>query len=180
MRVTFLIFVSWFLFDAGIVRGQQREPTITSARSSIFVTYPKLKEQAADYGGAFVGKDFERLVDLTWTKYVEEFGRQALLSEVAQTAQILEAHGASLISWAPGEATQMLEESGVLYAVVPTTLKIKVGEQTSDSCVCVIAISTDRGEHWQFISSSCVKLNDAFPQVAEKLILCGEKESVKL
>jgi hypothetical protein len=177
INVALLIFAA-LVFFAGSVRGQQPVLTATSERSSIFATYPALKHQASEYGEAFVGKDFERLVDLTWPAYVERFGRQALLTDVAQGARELEALGGLLVSWAPREATQLIEDSGSLYAVVPTAMRIKAGEQTSELAVCLIAISTDQGEHWKFISSSCVRLKDAFPEVAERLILCPEKQSV--
>jgi len=63
-----------------------------------------------------VRKDFERLVELTWPKYVAAFGKTGLLDEVAKGAREIEAHGGTVVSWTPGEATQLIEESGFLYA----------------------------------------------------------------
>jgi len=158
----------------------QKQLTATVDRTSIFETYPNLKIQVTEYGDAYVRKDFERLVELTWSKYVAGYGKATLLNEVALGAREIEEHGGIVVSWVPGEATQVIEESGFLYAVVPTRMKIKAGDQTADTPVCLIAISADRGEGWTFISSTCVNPKREFPQVAEKLILCEEKASVGL
>jgi len=66
-----------------------------------------------------------------------------------------------------------------LYAVVPTAWKEK-GAEPADTTVCLIAISADRGENWTFISSTCIRPKREFPQVADRLNLCEEKESVGL
>jgi hypothetical protein len=178
VKIALSILVSVVLCS-GLAHGQ-KQLTATGDRTSIFETYPNLKTQVTEHGDAFVRKDFERLVELTWPKYVAGYGKAALLNTVAKTARELEENGVTLVSWTPGEATQLIEESGFLYAVVPTVLKLKASDQTADTPVCLIAISADRGEDWTFISSTCVKPKREFPQVAKKLILCEEKESVGL
>jgi hypothetical protein len=146
---------------------------------SIFAICPNLETQAGEYGDSFVRKDFGRLVELTNPKYVEmSGGREKLIREVTQTGVELEKDGARVISWTPTEAIQLLKESGTLYAVVPTSLKITLRGRTSDSCVCLIAVSIDQGEHWTFVSSNCVKLSVAFPEVAQKLVICPNNTDV--
>ena len=100
------------------------------------------------------------------------------MSEVIRAQIVLEEHGARVISWTPTEATQLLKESGTLYAVLPTSLKITLRERISDSCICLIGVSVDQGEHWTFVSSNCVKLCDALPEVAEKLVICPNNTDV--
>jgi hypothetical protein len=178
VKIGLLIFVSLALCSGFV--DAQTQPTATGNRTSIFETYPNLKSQVTDYCEAFVVKDFERLVELTWPKYVAGHGKEWLLTEVAKTAREIEDHGGTMVSWTPGEATQVIDESGLLYAVVPTVWKMRAGDQTADTPICLIAISADRGENWTFISSTCVNPKRAFPQVAEKLILCEEKGSVGL
>lgn len=177
MKIALLSFVSLALFSGFV--DAQTQPTADGNRTSIFETYPNLKTQVTDYCGAFVRKDFERHVELTWAKREAGRGKEWLLTEIAKSALGLEGYGAAMVSWTPKEATQVVDEDGVLYAVVPTVWKMK-GIDPADATVCLIAVSADRGENWTFISSNCIRPKREFPQVADKLILCEAKESAGL
>ena len=177
MKIGLLIFGSLVLCS-GLVDAQT-QLTAPGNRNSIFETYPKLKTQVTDYCEAFVRKDYERHVELTWPKYGAGHGKEWLLTEIAKSWRELEGYGVAVVSWTPKEATQVIDESGVLYAVVPTAWKEK-GAEPADTTVCLIAISADRGENWTFISSTCIRPKREFPQVADRLNLCEEKESVGL
>ena len=173
MKIGLLIFVSLALCS-GFVYAQT-QPTADGNQAAIFETYPTLKAQVTEYCEAYVRKDFERHVDLTWPKYGGASGKQWLLTEIAKGAREIEEYGAAMVSWTPKDATQLIDESGVLYAVVPTVWKMK-GTNPTDTTVCLIAISADRGENWTFISSNCICPKREFPQVADRLILCEPKE----
>lgn len=177
VKIGLLIFVSLVLCSGFV--DARTQPTADGNRTSIFETYPNLKTQVTDYCEAFVRKEFERHVELTWPKYGAGRGKEWLLTEIAKSAREIEGYGAAYVSWTPQEATQVIDESGVLYAVVPTVLKMK-GTDPADTTVCLIAISADRGENWTFISSNCVCPTREFPQVADRLILCEAKEAVGL
>ena len=173
MKTVFSCLALLLLCQAAFSCSPEQEQATTSEGSSIFAICPNLEIQVREYGDSFVGKDFARLLELTNPKYVEmSGGQEKLIREVTEAEIELEEHGARVISWAPTEATQLLKESGTLYAVVSTSLKITLRERTSDSCICLIGVSVDRGEHWTFVSSTCVKLSDAFPEVAQKLVIC--------
>jgi hypothetical protein len=174
MKLSFLLFALLLSGSVHLVCGQIQHPALAANGSAIFSTYPKLEAQAKEYGDSFVRKDFEGLLQLTWPKYVEKQGRESLSAGFALTLKELEAHGAQLVSWTPSEGRQLLEHAGLLYAVVPTTMRFKVGEQSSESAVCLIAVSTDQGEHWTFISVSCICPKEAFPEIADKLVLCPQ------
>ena len=167
---------------SGFVCGQNQSPlTPATQASSLFATYPNLEAQAKEYGDAFVRKDNKRLVELTYPKYIEiAGGKQNVISVAAGTERKMEADGLRVLSWVPTEVSQLVDESGSLYAVVPMAMRMKAREVLLESYDCLIGVSIDHGEHWTFVSSSCVRLKDAFPQVAEKLILCPEKQSVTL
>lgn len=177
MKIGLFIFVSLVLCRGLVVA--QTQLAATDKRTPIFETYPNLKTQVTDYCEAFVRKDFERHVELTWPKYGAGRGEEWLLTELAKTTRELKGYGATMVSWTPKEATQVIEESGVLYAMVPTMWKMK-GTDPADTTVCLIAISADRGENWTFISSTCIRPKREFPQVADKLILCDAKEPAGL
>lgn len=170
MRVLCSIMVLIFFGSIGLVCGQVQ-----------IAAYPNLEVQAKEYGEAFVRDDVERLVQLTYPRYIESIGGSQRLTTMARaTRKQMEQYGMQLISWAPTEVTQLLEESDSLYAVVPMAMRRKGRGYVFEDYDCLIAASTDRGEHWTFVSSNCVNLKDAFPQVANKLTLCSEKPSMKL
>jgi hypothetical protein len=181
MRVVYSVIALVFL-GSGFVCGQNQSTRMPATQSSsIFSTYPNLEAQASEYGDAFVRKDYQRLVELTYPKYIENAGgKQSLITVAAGTGRGLEADGVRVLSWMPTEVSQLVDESGSLYAVVPMTRKMKARTVLLESYDCLIGISIDQGEHWTFVSSSCVNLKDAFPEVAERLILCPEKQSVTL
>jgi hypothetical protein len=177
VKIGLLIFVSLVLCSGFV--SAQTQLTADNNRTSIFETYPNLKTQVTDYCESYVGKDFERHVALTWPKYGLGRGQEWLLTEIATSVREIEGYGAAMVSWTPKEATQVIDESGVLYAVVATLWKMK-GADPADRTVCLIAISADRGENWTFISSNCICPEREFPLVADRLILCEAKESVGL
>jgi hypothetical protein len=179
MKPVFSFLVLLLLSQVAFSCSPEEQQATTSQGSSIFAICPNLETQAREYGHSFVKKDFARLLELTNPKYIEmSGGREKLISEVTQGQTELEEHGARVISWTPTEATQLLKESGTLYAVLPTSLKITLRERISDSCICLIGVSSDQGEHWTFVSSDCVKLSDTFPEVAEKLVICPNNTDV--
>ena len=171
-----------FLGSLGFVCGQEQAALRpATAASAILPSYPNLEAQAREFGDSFVRKDFERLVELTYPKYVEMLGgKRNLITVVAGTAKQFEENGVELLSWAPTAVTQLVDESGSLYAVVPMAMKTKARNVVVEDYDCLIGVSIDNGEHWTFVSSSCVTLKDAFPRVADRLIVCPAKQPVKL
>jgi hypothetical protein len=113
VKVGLLIVVSLALCSG--FAGAQTQPTADGDRTSIFATYPNLKTQVTDYCEAYVRKDFERHVELTWPKYGAGRGNGWLLTEIAKGLREIEADGAAMVSRTPKEATQVIDESGVLY-----------------------------------------------------------------
>ena len=168
MKIVYSWFALIFFSSWCLVCGQDG-----NSAPSLRASYPSLELQATEYGAAFVQKDFERFVELTYQKYVESTGgKQKLIYVVKGTSQQFEADGVQLISWKPIDVTQILNESGSLYAVVPMTMQMNRGKQALELNDCLIGVSVDGGKQWTFVSSDCVKLNQMFPEVAEKLVLC--------
>jgi hypothetical protein len=182
MRTLYIVIVLVFLGSTGFVESQTQSSTTTvNPASSIVASYPNLEAQAKEYGNAFVRDNMERLVELTYPRYVESTGgKENLMTTARGTRTQFERDGMQLLSWVPTGVSQLLEQSGSIYAVVPMAMRMKGRGYVLEDYDCLIAMSADRGEHWTFVSSSCVRLRDAFPQVAEKLVLCPEKQPVRL
>jgi len=165
------------LLHVGVISAQTPQSTLNGVQINIFAAYPALESQAKEFGESYIKKDFERLVRLTLPAYVKSHGREQLLREFAATREkvmlLLAARGAEIASWSPSEATQLIEDGGLLYAVVPTTLKIKAAENIAETPICLIAVSADHGAQWSFISATCINVKRAFPAVADRLVLCS-------
>src|SRR5260221_193307 len=127
MNVLYSVMALMFLGSAGFVSGQEPAALrLATPAASILPSYPNLKAQAKEFGDSFVQKDFERLAELTNPNYIEiAGGRQNLISVTTRTARQFEDTGVELLSWEPTEVTQLVEESGSLYAVVPMTMRTK-------------------------------------------------------
>jgi hypothetical protein len=186
MRIVHSI-IALVLFSSFVsVRGHQQPQTPSSPRTvvtvaSMFTSYPKLELQAKEIGDALVQKDFQRFTALTYPKLIEMAGgkekfMRALVEETNKEA----AQGLQVLSSIPTDVTQFLKVSGSLYAVMPTTLRMKMRGDLFESYGCLLGISSDQGKHWTFMDPGSGGLKDLLPSVADKLSLCPAKRPVKL
>ena len=175
MKVAFTALL--LVFQAGLISVRAHQLALASTESGNSAAYSHLAAQAKEFGEACVNIDVERALQLTWPKYVERYGRDSLAADLPVYPRALEAHGVQLASWVPSAVTKLVEHDGSLYTVVRTKLKFKRGEQTSEAPLCLIAISADSGEHWTFISATCINVKAEFPAIADKLN-CPDSDNV--
>jgi hypothetical protein len=167
-------------------RGQQQPQTPSSPKTvvtvaSMFTSYPELEAQAKEIGDALVRKNFQRFTALTYPKLIEMAGgKEKFMKAVAEETKNEEAQGLHMLSSIPTDVTQFLKVSGSLYAVMPTTLRMKMRGDLFESYGCLIGISSDQGKHWTFVDPGSGGLKDLLPTVADKLSLCPVKRPVKL
>ncbi len=189
MRKLSGIFIAALLLSPHVSWGQ------TSRRSSkSTATYPnsplptpmdygKLKSQAEEINQAFVRKDFGRVADMTFPKLVEILGGRArLIAFLEQSVRSMEAEGFAIISVSVGEPSDVLNDGKQLFAIVPTTMKIKVSEGILVAQAFRIANSKNGGENWTFVDGSSgldkQKLKVLFPTVADRFRLPESKPPV--
>lgn len=186
MRVRYSVLTALVFSQLVSVCGQQQPQTPPAPRTvvtvaSMFTSYPKLEVQAKEIGDAFVRKDFQRFTELTYPKLVQMAGgAENFKKALAQEANQEEAQGLQVLSSTPTDVTQFLKASGWLYAVMPTTLRMKMRGDLFESYGCLIGISSDQGKHWTFVDPGSGGLKDLLPSVADKLSLCPEKRPLKL
>jgi hypothetical protein len=78
---------------------------------------------------------------------------------------------------------QIVHVSGWIYAVVPTTLKVKAQDGIFQTESSMIGLSSDNGAKWTFIDAGGkdhTQLKSFLPAPADKLELPADKEPVKL
>ncbi len=146
--------------------------------------YPTLVAQAQEVNDAFRRRDFARMVDLTYPKVIEAAGgRDKMVAAVAKGMKEMEAEGVVVLSSTAGAPTQIVHASGSIYAVLPTTLKVKAQNGVFQTESSMIGISSDSGATWTFIDAGGKdrsELKKLLPDAADKLNLPPEKQPEKI
>jgi hypothetical protein len=146
--------------------------------------YPALVARAQEVNDAFGRRDFARMVDLTYPKVIAGAGgRDKMISSLARGIKEMEAEGVIVLSSTTGAPRQIVEISGSLYAVLPTTLKVRAKDGIFQTESSMIGISSDRGTNWTFIDAGGkdrTQLRSFLPEAVDKLNLPPEREPVKI
>ncbi len=124
------------------------------------------------------------MVDLTYPKVIEVAGgRDKMIASLAKEMKEMEAEGVFVLSSTAGAPTQIAHASGSIYAVLPTTLKVKAQDGVFQTESSMIGISSDGGATWTFIDAGGKDRNELkklLPDAADGLNLPAEKEPVKI
>lgn len=159
----------------------QSPPAQSSGQSE---NYPNLVAQAQEVNDAFRRRDFARMIDLTYPKAVEAAGgRDKMVAALAKGMKEMEAEGVVVLSSTAGAPTQIVQVAGSIYAVLPTTLRVKAQDGIFQTESSMIGISVDSGATWTFIDAGGkdqTQLKKMLPDVADKLNLPPEKQPVKI
>jgi hypothetical protein len=150
----------------------------------MLASYPALVAQAQEVNDALRRRDFARMMDLTYPKVIEAAGgRDKMIASLARGMKEMESEGVSVLSSTAGAPTQIVHVSEWIYAVVPTTLKVKAKDGIFQTESSMIGISSDQGAHWTFIDAGGkdhTQLLSFLPAPSDKLNLPAEKEPVKV
>ena len=146
--------------------------------------YPSLVAQAQEVNDAFRRRDFGRMVDMTYPKVIEAAGgRDKMIASLAKGMREMEAEGVTVLSSTAEAPTQIVHVSEWIYAVVPTTLKVKAQTGIFKTESSMIGVSFDRGANWTFIDAGGKdhkQLLNMLPAPADALKFPAEKDPVKI
>lgn len=95
----------------------------------------------------------------------------------------MEAEGVVLLSSTAAAPTQILDDSGSIYAVLPIASKVKAKDGVFQTDGSMIGISSDSGANWTFLDTGGKEpgqLRILLPNVADKLNLPPDKRPVKI
>ena len=124
------------------------------------------------------------MIDLTYAKVIEAAGgRDKMVSALAKGMKEMETEGVVVLSSTAGAPTQIVHVSGSIYAVLPTTLKVKAQDGVFQTESSMVGISPDGGASWTFIDAGGKDQNELkklLPDAANKLNLPPEKQPVKI
>ena len=161
-----------------------QSPSAAQSPASQSGNYPNLVAQAQEVNDAFRRRDFARMLDMTYSKVVEAAGgRERMLESFTKEMKEMEAEGVTVLSSTAGAPTQIIHISGSVYAVLPTTLKVKARDGIFQTEGSMIGISSDGGKNWTFIDAGGKdqkELRRILPDAVDKLNLPPEKQPVKV
>lgn len=159
-------------------------PTAGNSPAATVENYPALLARAQEVNDAFRRRDFARMVDLTYPKVIEAAGgRDKMIAALAKGMKEMETEGVSVLSSTADAPIQIVHVSEWIYAVVPTTLKVKARDGIFKTESSMIGVSSDRGVNWTFIDAGGkdhTQLKSYLPAPADALKLPAEKEPVKI
>jgi hypothetical protein len=159
-----------------------QSPAVQSSGQS--ENFPSLVAQAQEVNEALRRRDFARMIELTYPKVIEAAGgRDKLVSELTKGLKEMEAEGVVVLSSTVGAPTQIVNVAGSVYAVLPTTLKVKAQAGVFQTESSMIGVSSDGGANWTFIDAGGKvrsQLKSLLPGVGDKLNLPPEREPVKI
>ncbi|HSS19058.1 MAG TPA: hypothetical protein VLL54_03225 [Pyrinomonadaceae bacterium] len=185
LRFTLVIFLSVaFVGCSQLKKSQSQPPPPTPESSPAAANYPSLAAQAKEIKEAFLRKDYAAYTDLTYSKSVEASGgKTEYAKKLAQDVKEAEARGLKYLSFTLDAPSQVIRNSGNLYAVLPNHMTVKDSEGTYRTYDCMIGVSTDSGRNWTFVDVGGFGKNGlslVLGDVAFKLDLPPEKKPVKL
>lgn len=144
----------------------------------------RLKRQPQQLCDAALAADYNTVADLTYPKLIEVMGGpERYLSAIAKAMKETQSDQFRVIAVEVGEPRDAVEVGGENYAIVPTTMKMKVPEGTLVGEAFMIAASRDGGQNWTFVDSGGRNLDQRmlktlFPLAAEKLRIPEVKRPV--
>ncbi|HEX6718574.1 MAG TPA: hypothetical protein VF088_15815 [Pyrinomonadaceae bacterium] len=183
MKILNAAFITLLVFN---IVCSSRTPFVANgpslqSNSSFAKSYPNAKIQANELNDAMLAGDYEKAANLTYQKLIQLIGGRAkYLSVLKEGMSQTQSDVFRVISIVSDEPTQIVEVGADVYAVLPTTTKIKVAEGILIGQSSLIGVSNDRGEHWTFVSAGRgqEQLRMLFPAVADRLKIPEQKQPV--
>lgn len=155
-------------------RGVDKSSTASASPSpSRRKVYPALKEQAEQWAEAYVREDYAKVASLMNPKQVELAGGPERAARILSSN--LKGAGVKMLAIKVGEPEEVVAVEGQLFAVVPTTLKMREPRGVVAGNGFLVGASDDDGESWTFVDGSGgraeVMMKSLLPAAAGKLKL---------
>jgi len=184
LRLVIVVILAAVIVACGQHKVSQSAPQATPEPPLVAANYPSLEAQAKECKEAFLRKDFSRYADLTYTRWVEATGgKERFEKNLARDMKDAEATGLKYLSFTLDAPSQIIRDSGNLYAVLPIHMTVRSRDGTFRSYDCMIGVSSDDGHNWTFFDVGAFGRNGVsvvIGEVANKLELPPEKKPVKL
>jgi len=134
-----------------------------------------IKAEAENSSRAFMNGDFGKLLDSTYPKLIElGGGREKVLSLIEGQMKEMRDEGMKIIAYTMGEPEPSVRAGAKLVAILPLKLRMESREYKMELSSFWLAVSTDEGKSWKFISGSSLNsdtLKLVLPEAVGKIKL---------
>ena len=185
MKILNSALIALLIFNVGCGNANRSAANAQSPQSNSTAqkSYPNAKIQANQLNDAVLAADYAKAADLTYPKLIQLIGGRAkYLSLLKSGMNETQSESFRIISTVSDDPTEVIELGSYVYAVLPTTMKIKVAEGVLVGQSSLIGVSNDRGEHWTFVDAargfSHEQMKTLFPDVAWRLKVPEQKRPV--
>jgi hypothetical protein len=184
MRILNAAFISLLIVNIACGKATRSVANTPSPQSnSTAQSYPNAKIQANQLNDAVLAGDYSKAADLTYPKLIQLIGGRAKYLAVLKSGMNeTQSERFRIISTVSDDPTEIIEVGSEVYAILPTTMKIKVVEGILVGQSSLIGVSNDRGEHWTFVDAgrgfSHEQMKTLFPDVADRLKIPEQKRPV--
>ena len=182
MKILNAAFITLLIFNSGCGKANRSAANAQSphAISKASKDYPNAKRQANQLNDAVLAGDYSKAADLTYPKLIQLIGGRAKYLAVLKSGmKETQSERFRIISTVSDDPTEIIVVGSDVYAILPTTMKIKVAEGILVGQSSLIGVSNDRGEHWTFLDAgrgfSREQMKKLFPDVAERLKVPEQK-----
>lgn len=179
MKILSSVFVAVLMLQ--VACGNMSQSSATSPQANAANKYPNAKIQANELTAAVVAGDYVRARELTHPKVVHMMGGPESFIETLRLSRAeTESDKFDVLSDVADDPQDIIVEGKNVYAIVPTTMTIKVPEGLLIGQSYLIGASMDEGKTWQFVGGGkdMNQLKIFFPTVADKLKLPEDRRPV--
>ncbi len=185
MKIADAAFLSLLICQIGCGKTapSAKNTPLAQSTSTASKTYPNAKAQANQLNDAVLSGDYDKAADLTYPRLIQLIGGRAkYLAMLKGGMDETQSDSFRIISTVSDDPTDIIEVGSDIYAILPTTMKIKVAEGVLVGQSTLIGVSNDRGEHWTFINAgkgfNHERLKILFLAVADRLKVPEQKRPV--
>jgi hypothetical protein len=130
----------------------RREEMEDEALKAVEIKVEEIKAQAEATNNALLRGDYQKFVDLTYPKLVQQMdGRTRMISSTKQKMEELKAQGVEINFTSFDVPQEVVPIESQLFAIVPYTLKMKSLEGVLTQQSYLLAISDKDSIKWTFI-----------------------------
>ncbi|HEV8429355.1 MAG TPA: hypothetical protein VGQ41_15750 [Pyrinomonadaceae bacterium] len=133
MKILNAAFIILLVFNIGCSTSTHSvaDRPLPQSSASLAKSHPNAKIQANQLNHAVLAGDYEKAADLTFQKLVQLIGGRAKYVSVLKNGMNeTQSEAFRIISIVSDGPTQIIEVGADIYAILPTTMKIKVAEDS--------------------------------------------------
>ena len=143
----------------------------------------KIKQQASAMGEAFLHGDFKSFSMFTNPRIVDMMGGpENMIRVLVKTMRDMKSQGMTFSRISFDEPTRIIKAASGLQSTILQHTEIKLNKGRVIATSALIAVSSDKGQHWTFIDTSnkdLATIKKLLPGLSYEIVIPEQKPPVK-